>query len=115
MGKKILLVEDDFDTRYVLSLVLRTEGYDVLTAADGECAFSVAVEKTPDLMICDISLPRLNGIELMQRMKLRAETATIPVLAITAYGPTTINHALAAGACRCAQKPLDFGEFLVTV
>ena len=64
MGKKILVVEDDFDTRYVLSLILRTEGYEVVTAADGECALTVAQGERPDLIITDISMPRLNGVEL---------------------------------------------------
>ena len=56
MGKKILVVEDDFDTRYVLSLILRTEGYEVVTAADGECALAVALGERPDLIITDIMI-----------------------------------------------------------
>src|SRR5688500_9315893 len=47
MAKKILVVEDDFDTRYILSLIFKTEGYEVITAADGECALAVAGEQRP--------------------------------------------------------------------
>ena len=112
MAKKILVVEDDFDTRYVLSLILRTEGYDVVTAADGECALAVAQGERPDLIITDISMPRLNGVELTRRLKLGQETSSIPILAITAYGPMTIKNAISAGAAACAKKPIVFTEFL---
>jgi len=112
MGKKILVVEDDFDTRYVLSLILRTEGYDVVTAADGECALAVALGERPDLIITDISMPRLNGVELTRRLKTGQETSSIPVLAITAYGPMTMKNAISAGASACAKKPIVFTEFL---
>jgi len=112
MGKKILVVEDDFDTRYVLSLILRTEGYEVVTAADGECALSVASCERPDLIITDINMPRLNGVELTRKLKLVQETSSIPVLAITAYGPTTMKKAISAGASACAKKPIVFNEFL---
>jgi CheY-like chemotaxis protein len=112
MSKKILVVEDDFDTRYVLSLILRTEGYDVVTAADGECALAVAQGERPDLIITDINMPRLNGVELTRRLKLGQETSSIPVLAITAYGPMTMKNAMSAGASACAKKPIVFTEFL---
>lgn len=112
MGKKILVVEDDFDTRYVLSLILRTEGYEVVTAADGECALTVAQTERPDLIITDINMPRLNGVDLTRKLKLGQETSSIPVLAITAYGPMTMNNAISAGASACAKKPIVFTEFL---
>ncbi|HKV38443.1 MAG TPA: response regulator [Blastocatellia bacterium] len=112
MSKKILLVEDDFDTRYVLSLILKTEGYEVITAADGECALAIACEHKLDLIITDVSMPRLNGVELTRRMKLKEETSAIPILAITAYGPLTINNIISAGAAACARKPIVFTEFL---
>jgi CheY-like chemotaxis protein len=115
MSKKILIVEDDFDTRYVLSLILRTEGYEVITAADGECALNVAAEQRPDLIITDINMPRLNGVELTRRIKLRQETSSIPILAITAYGPMTMRNAISAGAAACARKPIVFTEFLPTI
>ena len=115
MAKKILLVEDDFDTRYVLSLLLKTEGYDVVTAADGECALAVAAEQRPDLIITDISMPRLNGIELTKRIRLKEDMARMPILAITAYGALTMRNALDAGASACARKPLVYTEFIPIV
>ncbi|HXG68408.1 MAG TPA: response regulator [Blastocatellia bacterium] len=115
MGKKILLVADDFDTRYMLSLLLKKEGYEVITAADGECALSVAADQKPDLIITDVSMPRLNGIELTRRIKQDQKTRGIPVLAVTAYGSMTIQHAIDAGASACARKPIEFTTFLPMV
>jgi CheY-like chemotaxis protein len=112
MGKKILIVEDDFDTRYVLSLILKDEGYEVVTAADGECALAVAAEQKPDLIITDINMPRVNGIELTRNIRLKQETSSMPILAITAYGHTTMRTAIAAGASACARKPIVPTEFL---
>lgn len=112
MSKKILIVEDDFDTRYVMSLILRHEGYEVITVADGECAFAVALEQKPDLMITDLNMPRLNGIELTRKIRLKDEMAEMPILAITAYGQRTATNAIEAGASACARKPISFNEFL---
>ena len=112
MTKKILIVEDDFDTRYVISLILKNEGYEVVTAADGECALAVASEHKPDLIITDISMPRLNGIELTRKIRLDQQTAAMPILAITAYGPMTMRNAIEAGASACTRKPIVFTEFL---
>jgi CheY-like chemotaxis protein len=115
MRKKILVVEDDFDTRYVLSLILKDEGYEVITAADGECALAVAVEQMPDLIITDIQMPRVNGVELTRLIRLKDEMASMPILAITAFGTKTIDTAIAAGASACARKPLVMKEFLPIV
>jgi CheY-like chemotaxis protein len=111
-SKKILIVEDDFDTRYVMSLILKGEGYDVITVADGECALNVAFEQKPDLVITDLNMPRLNGIELTRQIRLKHEMAELPIIAITAYGQSTASNAMAAGASACARKPIVFKEFI---
>jgi CheY-like chemotaxis protein len=115
MSKKILIVEDDFDTRYMLSLILKGEGYEVVTVADGECALAVAAEQKLDLIITDINMPRVNGIELTRSIRLKEETSQVPILAITAYGSTTVKTALDAGASACARKPLIIAEFLPVI
>jgi two-component system, cell cycle response regulator DivK len=115
MGKKILVVEDDFDTRYVLSLILKAEGYEVITAGDGECAFTVAVEERPDLIVTDLFMPRLNGIDLTRQIRLKDEIAKVPIIAITGYSDATIERAKAAGVSACTRKPLVFAEFVSTV
>ena len=112
MPKRILVVEDDFDARYMLSLILKGEGYEVITAADGEGALAVLFDRRPDLVITDISMPCLNGIELTRSIRRKAETATLPILAITAFGETTMNAAIDAGASACARKPVQMSEFL---
>jgi CheY-like chemotaxis protein len=115
MGKKILVVEDDFDTRYVLSLILKAEGYEVITAGDGECAFAVALEERPDLIVTDLFMPRLNGIDLTRQIRLKDEICKTPIIAITGYSDATIERAKAAGVSACTRKPLVFAEFVSTV
>ena len=115
MAPRILIVEDDFDTRYVLSLILKAEGYEVTTAADGECALGVAIEQHPDLIITDVKMPRMNGIDLTRRIRLNEGTAATPILVITAYGETPLKRALAAGASACMRKPIVVDELLPMV
>ncbi|PYP88966.1 MAG: hypothetical protein DMF61_04500 [Blastocatellia bacterium AA13] len=112
MTKKILLVEDDFETRYLLSLVLRNEGYEVLTVRDGDAAFAIAVERGFDLIITDVDMPIMNGVVLTSKIRSTPVTASVPVVGITAYGPATIKSMLEAGASVCARKPLNFEDFI---
>jgi two-component system cell cycle response regulator DivK len=113
--KKILVVEDDFDTRYVLSIILKAEGYEVVTAGDGEAALAVALEERPDLIVTDLFMPRLNGIDLTRKIRLQEEIGSVPIIAITGYSDATVERAKAAGASACARKPLAFAEFVSTV
>ena len=115
MGKKILVVEDDFDTRYVLSLILKAEGYQVITAGDGECALTVALEERPDLIVTDLFMPRLNGIDLTRKIRLKEGMSEVPILAISGYGDSTMERARAAGVSACIHKPFAFAEFVSTV
>jgi CheY-like chemotaxis protein len=112
---KILVVEDDFDTRYVLSLVLKGEGYSVITAGDGECALNIVFEQQPDLIITDIRMPRLDGIELTKRIRSNTATASILILAISGYGDTPLRSALRAGANGCCRKPFTQAEVVAAV
>ena len=84
----------------------------VLVATIALGALAVAFDQLPDLIITDISMPCLNGIELTRSLRRQAETASVPILAITAFGETTINAALAAGASACARKPVLMSDFL---
>ena len=69
MAKKILVVEDDFESRYLLSLALKNEGFEVLNARDGEAALAVAADNELDLIITDVKMPILNDIETRNSSK----------------------------------------------
>jgi len=88
MAHRILVVDDETHILQVLSLKLRNSGFEVSTAVDGEDALRQAVENPPDLIITDIQMPYMNGIELCNALIENSATQQIPVVVITARGHT---------------------------
>lgn len=88
MTYRILVVDDETHILQVLSLKLRHSGFEVSTAVDGEDALRQVVEDPPDLIITDIQMPYMNGIELCTALLENANTRHIPVVVITARGHT---------------------------
>jgi DNA-binding response OmpR family regulator len=112
---KILIIEDNRDSRDILSKLLRMSGFDVVSASDGETGFETASDQLPDLIITDINMPKLDGIEFVKRIRADRLLAETPVLVVTAFGPTAAREAIQAGANASAQKPFDFDKFLTVV
>ncbi|HVG20923.1 MAG TPA: response regulator [Blastocatellia bacterium] len=112
---KILVIEDNRDSRDILSKLLRMSGYDVVSASDGEMGYSTAVDHAPDLIITDINMPRMDGIEFVKRVRMNGALAKTPVLVVTAFGSNVAREAIEAGADASAEKPFDFDKFLITV
>jgi two-component system cell cycle response regulator DivK len=81
--KRILIVEDSEDTRFVYSAILNLDGYDVLEAADGEAGVALAREQHPDLIITDINMPGMNGFEVARHVRADQAIAGIPIVAVT--------------------------------
>ncbi len=91
MGQVTILVADDeAHITHVVALKLRNAGFEVLTACDGEEAFELATSRKPNLIITDLQMPYLNGLELCMRLRKTQATSTIPAIMLTARG-----HALA--------------------
>jgi len=107
--KKILVVEDYEDTLAMMRIFLKMNGYQVLEATNGKDAIETASRELPDLILMDISLPLVNGIETTRILKAIAETKHIPVLVITvrSNNPSMCNQAIEAGAIECFGKPVD--------
>lgn len=112
---KILVIEDNRDSRDILSKLLRMSGYDVVSASDGETGYSTAIDQEPDLIITDINMPRMDGIEFVKRVRMDVALANTPVLVVTAFGSNVVREAIEAGADASAEKPFDFDKFLITV
>ncbi len=85
-GKTILVADDEPHIRYMLEYKLSRAGYTALTASDGRQAYELACEHRPDLIVTDYQMPGGDGLEFAQRLKSNAETASIPVLMLTASG-----------------------------
>ena len=116
MPKKILVVDDELDAVELLSIRLKSSGYDVISALDGNACFKKASEEKPDLIILDILMPKINGFEVCKRLKERNETKDIPVIMLTAL---TKEQDLSKGLEQCADcfitKPFNPEDLLYEI
>jgi len=112
---KILVVEDNEDSREILAKLLRMSGYEVSSAPDGESAYAAAMSQMPDLIITDINMPGMDGIDLLKKMRLQSLFDRTAILVVTAFGGEAAREAIEAGADAAAAKPFDFEAFVETV
>jgi len=113
--KKVLVVEDHHDTSFLLCRLLKTEGYEVEHAMDGMVGLSAAASAPPDLIITDIHMPRMDGIEMIRRIRGSKVISDTPIIVMSAYGKRVIDEALDAGADGFVEKPIDLETFLETI
>jgi DNA-binding NtrC family response regulator len=109
---RILVVDDEANARNALAEILREEGYSVETAADGFKGLARFHEFSPDLVLSDLKMPGMDGVELLG--KVREVEATLPVIVMTAYGAVdTAVRAMRAGAIDYLTKPINTDELLL--
>ncbi len=109
--KKILVVDDNNDSRELVVKVLKNQGYEMIEAIDGEDALEKAVSEKPDLILMDISIPKINGYEVTKRLKSLEEVKKIPVVALTAHAMRGDRaKALEAGCEGYISKPINIRE-----
>ncbi len=112
----ILLIEDDKDMRELVAGHLEHSGFDVQKAEDGIKGQALALQYTPDLILLDLMLPKVDGLTLCQRLRREDRTASIPILMITALGGTKEKVVgFNSGADDYLTKPFDLEELLVRV
>ena len=108
LPKKILVVDDNQDSRELVVKVLKNKGYEMVEAVDGEEAVERAVAEKPDLILLDISIPKLNGYEVARILKNREEFKDIPIVALTAHAMKGDRiKALEAGCEGYITKPIN--------
>jgi CheY-like chemotaxis protein len=113
-GRTVLLVEDNADTRDVLKLMLEVEGADVETAEDGEEGVRAAERRPPDVVLCDIGLPDIDGMEVVRRLR-RVHPEAMRCIALTGYGQAEdVRQAIEAGFDAHLTKPINLDQ-LVTL
>ena len=111
---KILVIDDDAGLRKSLSLILSDAGYTVLVAEDGEAGLAAAAEQGPDLILCDVRMPKLDGLGFLERYGASGGGAL--VLVMTAYGSLDLAvEAMKRGAYDYLAKPFGADEVLLTV
>ena len=115
MPVKILVVDDSEDTREMMAKLLELEAYSVMTAVDGHAGLKVAADQRPDLIITDINMPNMNGIEMTKELRKQTEFAHVPIMAITAYGNAIAQEAIEAGANCATTKPVQFAKLMIEI
>ncbi len=115
--KKILLIEDDLYIRDVTATRLMEHSFEVLTAANGEDALTLMDETTPDLVLCDLDLPDMNGLDILAHMMSSEKLSRVPVIVFTNNdAPELIEKALKGGAKDFFTKAsTDFDQMLEVI
>src|SRR5271157_5044046 len=109
----ILVVDDEPQITRVLRTTLNAQGYDIRVANDGETALEIVKDFTPDLVITDLMMPNMNGIELCRRLR---KTSNVPILVLSVRGEERSKiEALDSGADDYITKPFSTGELLARV
>jgi two-component system cell cycle response regulator DivK len=111
LSKRVLVVDDNQDSRELVVKVLKNKGYEMIEAADGEEAVEKAVAEMPDLILLDISIPKLNGYEVARILKGKEGFKGIPIVVLTAHAMKGDRmKALEAGCEGYISKPINVRE-----
>jgi len=108
MNKRILIVEDSPQNMRLMEMTLKAKNYTLLKATDGEEALDMATRERPDLIIMDVQLPKLNGLEVTRKLRDTVAFSHIPIIAITAFAMKGDKEkAIEAGCDAYLSKPID--------
>lgn len=105
--KRVLVVDDNAYIRDILSRLLELKNFKVITAEDGRAGIEATETEAPDLIITDIQMPRLDGVEMIKALRDQYQFSRTPILALTAYGHWAEARAIEAGADRAMVKPIE--------
>lgn len=113
MPAHILIIEDDSASRELVKFLLEASGYTVLTAEDGRAGLRTALAAHPDLVLCDLQMPVMNGFEMMQRLREHPGWHHVPMIAVTAFSMAGDREAaIAAGFDDHITKPIAPETFI---
>ena len=108
MKEKILIVEDNPQNMRLFEMTLRSKGYRLLTATDGEEALDMATRKKPDLIIMDIYLPKVSGLEVTKRLRQMPAFNHVPIIAVTAHAMKGDKEKIIEAGCDAyLPKPIN--------
>lgn len=110
-SRKILVVDDNQDGRELVVKILKNRGYQMIEAVDGEEALEKAIAENPDLILMDISIPKIDGYEVTRRLKSQIKFKDTPIIALTAHAMKGDREkALEAGCDGYVSKPINIHE-----
>ena len=114
--KKILIVEDNEKNMYLISFILKKNGYDIIEATSGEQSVELAIKQKPDLILMDIQLPGIDGLEATKRIRESEADHEIPIIALTSYAMVgDRERAIAAGCTAYIEKPIVPETFIAEI
>jgi CheY-like chemotaxis protein len=112
---RILAVDDLPDNLFLLQTILEAEGYEVDVAEHGRVALAKIQALPPDLVLLDVMMPDLNGLEVTRAIRQDKNLRALPIVLITAHEDTIMTQGLDAGANDFIRKPIDFEHLLATI
>jgi DNA-binding response OmpR family regulator len=116
MKKTVLVVDDELGALTLIGIMLERGGFNVLKAKDAQAALATLDQQTPDLIILDVMMPGMNGIELCRVIRARAETAKTPIVILSARGDAeSVMHGMEAGANDYLPKPILHHDLVAKV
>jgi two-component system cell cycle response regulator DivK len=116
MTKRILIVEDTEDNRQIVRDLLESAGYELIEALDGLDGVAAAEREQPDLILMDIQLPEVSGLEVTKWLKDDPDLKAIPVVAVTAFAMKGDEERIREGGCEAyLSKPISVGKFIETI
>ncbi len=116
MGLRVQLVEDEPNIVVAVTYLLERSGFEVATETDGEEALAAALAAPPAVLILDVTLPRLDGLEVLRRLRADARGRRVPVIVLTAKGRVADREsAMASGADLYLTKPFSNAELIAAV
>jgi len=114
--KKILVVEDNETNMYLCTRILKSAGYEVIPATSGEQGVELAIKEKPDLILMDIQLPGIDGLEATKRIRKSEADGEIPIIALTSYAMAGDKEkALSAGCTSYIEKPINPETFMAEI
>src|ERR1051325_7283017 len=115
-AQKILLIEDDIDTSGLISTMLQKGGYTAVIANSGKDGIEMARQELPDLILCDIMMPEMDGLSVLRALRNQSDTATIPFIFLTARARTEdVREGMELGADDYLTKPIPVNALLNAV
>ena len=114
--KRILVVEDNETNLYLIRFILEKNGYEVIEAREGAVGVELAVKEKPDLILMDIQLPDIDGLEATKRIRASEADGDIPIIALTSFAMAGDREKALAGGCTgYIEKPINPETFIAEI
>ncbi|MGA2624829.1 MAG: response regulator [Bacteroidota bacterium] len=114
--RRILIVEDNEKNMYLMSFILTNSGHEIVKCCTGEEAVEIAVKEKPDMVIMDIQLPGIDGLEATRRIRASEGGGNLPIVAVTSYAMTGDKEGVMAAGCNgYIEKPINPETFIAEI